>query len=106
MGEFNLQNGLKVPYRVVNLVVNAKLPLDEIDLEKVYLELLDKNYDVAYNPEEFPGVVIRYRGEDSKKVASILIFRTGSIVISGISDLDRCKEVIERVLNELMEISK
>ena len=82
-------------YKIENVVATVVVEITEkIDLNQI----ARKHADVEYNPERFPGLVMRIL----KPKATVLIFSTGKIVLTGIRD----KEVIEPVLADLGRLLK
>lgn len=81
--------------RVVNIVVSTSLE-HEIPLEKMAATLSN----TEYNPEQFPGLVIRIK--DPK--TSALIFSSGKVVCTGARSMEKVKESIERIIESLKKI--
>jgi transcription initiation factor TFIID TATA-box-binding protein len=63
-----------------------------LDLASVLLE-----GDVLYEPEQFPGIVLRL--EDPK--ATALIFSSGRAIIAGLRREEDIAETVEKIYNEL-----
>ncbi len=81
-------------YKIQNVVGTATLELDE----KIDLVVVARKYsDVEYNPERFPGLIMRVK--DPK--ATILIFSTGKLVITGMRAASEADSVLERCLERL-----
>jgi transcription initiation factor TFIID TATA-box-binding protein len=80
---------------VVNIVVSTSLEHD-IPLDKMAATLSN----TEYNPEQFPGLVIRIR--DPKTTA--LIFSTGKVVCTGARSMDKVKECIKQIIKSLEKI--
>ncbi|MHA1239965.1 MAG: TATA-box-binding protein, partial [Promethearchaeota archaeon] len=69
------ESDLKLDYKIENVVATVVMEITEkIDLVKI----ARKFEDVEYNPERFPGLVMRIT--DPK--ATFLIFSTGKMVIT------------------------
>lgn len=70
--------GIKIPtkpeYRIVNLVANAQLDL-KIDL----FTLATKLDNVEYEPEQFPGAIVRLYDPN----VSLLLFKNGKMICAG-----------------------
>ncbi len=81
--------------QVVNIVVSTSLEHD-IPLEKMAATLSN----TEYNPEQFPGLVIRIR--DPK--TSALIFSSGKVVCTGARSMDKVEESIEKIIKSLKKI--
>jgi len=80
---------------VVNIVVSTSLEHD-IPLEKMAATLSN----TEYNPEQFPGLVIRIR--DPK--TSALIFSSGKVVCTGARSMEKVEESIEKIIKSLKKI--
>lgn len=80
---------------VVNIVVSASLE-HEIPLEKMAATLSN----TEYNPEQFPGLVIRIK--DPK--TSALIFSSGNIVCTGARSLEKVDQSIKKIIESLKKI--
>ncbi len=81
---------------VVNIVVSTSLEHD-IPLEKMAATLSN----TEYNPEQFPGLVIRIR--DPK--TSALIFSSGKVVCTGARSMEKVQESIEKIIKALKKIN-
>ncbi len=81
--------------QVVNIVVSTSLEHD-IPLEKMAATLSN----TEYNPEQFPGLVIRIR--DPK--TSALIFSSGKVVCTGARSMDKVEESIVKIIESLKKI--
>lgn len=88
----------KNSYEVVNLVASASLNRD-LDLFELALRL----DNVEYEPEQFPGVVMKL----AEPKASFLLFLNGQIICSGIRNetdlrraLNKAKQEVENALKE------
>ena len=82
--------------KVVNIVVSADLG-HEIPLEKMAATLSN----TEYNPEQFPGLVIRIK--DPK--TSALIFSSGKIVCTGARTMDNVYASIKKIIKSLEKIN-
>lgn len=81
--------------QVVNIVVSTSLEHD-IPLEKMAATLSN----TEYNPEQFPGLVIRIR--DPK--TSALIFSSGKVVCTGARSMEKVEQSIEKIIQSLKKI--
>ena len=81
---------------VVNIVVSTSLEHD-IPLEKMAATL----NNTEYNPEQFPGLVIRIR--DPK--TSALIFSSGKVVCTGARSMEKVEESIVKIIKALKKIN-
>ncbi len=89
-----LKQGLDI--RVVNIVVSTSLGQD-IPLEKMAATLSN----TEYNPEQFPGLVIRIR----EPKTSALIFSSGNVVCTGAKNLDEVERSLEQIKETLKKIN-
>ncbi len=81
--------------QIVNIVVSSSLE-HSIPLEKMAATLSN----TEYNPEQFPGLVIRIR--DPK--TSALIFSSGKIVCTGARSIQKVEESIQKIIESLQKI--
>ncbi len=81
---------------VVNIVVSSSLK-HEIPLEKMAATLSN----TEYNPEQFPGLVIRIK----EPKTSALIFSSGNIVCTGARSMRKVKESIKKIIASLEKIN-
>jgi transcription initiation factor TFIID TATA-box-binding protein len=82
--------------QVVNIVVSTSLEHD-IPLEKMAATLSN----TEYNPEQFPGLVIRIR----EPKTSALIFSSGNVVCTGARSMDKVEESIKKIIKSLEKIN-
>ena len=82
--------------KVVNIVVSSSLGHD-IPLEKMAATLSN----TEYNPEQFPGLVIRIR----EPKTSALIFSSGKIVCTGARSMEKVEESIKKIIKSLEKIN-
>src|SRR5271157_6136569 len=89
-------------YKIENVVATVVLDIPE----KIDLHILARKFDdVEYNPERFPGLVMRV----AEPKATILVFSTGKMVVTGLrqaSDADPVvSEVIKRITKAKISVS-
>ena len=84
-----------VEIKIVNIVCSASLGQD-IPL----IKLAEALPNTEYNPEQFPGLVMRIR--DPK--TSALIFSSGNIVSTGAKSMKKVKESIQAIIKNLAKI--
>ncbi|MBI4453837.1 TATA-box-binding protein [Candidatus Woesearchaeota archaeon] len=103
MGAINLakkelpkQEPEKRDIHVVNIVVSTSLEHD-IPLEKMAATLSN----TEYNPEQFPGLVIRIR----EPKTSALIFSSGKVVCTGARSMEKVEESIKKIIKSLEKIN-
>jgi len=81
-------------YKIENVVATVVVEITEkIDLNQI----ARKHADVEYNPERFPGLVMRIL----KPKATILIFSTGKMVVTGMRKASEADRVVEKVLKNI-----
>ena len=71
--------------------------------EIVNLEELAENYKIVYEPEQFPGGILKI--EEPYK-ASILIFASGKSIITGLSSSIQIKPVVQKIVSIIDMYSK
>ena len=82
--------------KIVNIVISTSLD-HKIPLERLIMDLPN----TEYNPEQFPGLVIRIR--DPK--TSALIFSSGKVVVTGARSLEKMEEAIQAIIKALEKIN-
>jgi transcription initiation factor TFIID TATA-box-binding protein len=88
-----LKASLKHEPKIQNIVAVANLDL-EVDLERI-ISLTE--LEAAYEPEQFPGAIIRMPLA-KEKTASFLLFSSGKLVCLGLKNLEDIREAIEKLL--------
>ena len=92
-----LQNSMqqvKTEIIIENVVATTGIN-QEINIKKI----IKKFSDVKYNPEKFPGAIIKLKSP----TATILLFRTGSIVCTGTKSEEKAKEALRFFATKLEE---
>lgn len=56
--------------------------------------------NTEYNPEQFPGLVLRVK----KPKSAVLVFSSGNLVCTGTKSIAQVKEVIEAVIRQIAKI--
>ncbi len=88
------ESNLKLDYKIENVVATVIMEITEkIDLTKI----ARKFEDVEYNPERFPGLVMRIN--DPK--ATFLIFSTGKMVITGLRRADEASPGVKKIIKSI-----
>lgn len=83
-------------YKIENVVATVTVALTE----KIDLKIIAQKYeDVEYNPERFPGLVMRL----DKPKATILVFSTGKMVVTGLRDASEAPEVVDKVIKRIQK---
>ena len=81
-------------YKIENVVGTVVVEITEkVDLNQIARKLPD----VEYNPERFPGLVMRIE----KPKATILIFSTGKMVITGLRKASESGKVVQKVIKNI-----
>lgn len=81
--------------KVQNIVATASLG-KEVSLVK----LARSEANTEYNPEQFPGLVLRIK----KPKSAVLVFSSGNLVCTGTKSIAQVKEVINNVIKILRKI--
>ncbi len=96
----SVQKDIKVPkkieYEIVNLVATASLDLD-IDLFSLAVKL----DNVEYEPEQFPGAIIRI----DDPLLTILLFKNGKMIIAGAKREIYLKKGLKRIVEIVNKLS-
>lgn len=81
--------------RVQNIVATTSLgkPVSLTKLARVHS-------NTEYNPEQFPGLVLRIK----KPKSAVLVFSSGNLVCTGTKSVSQVKEVIEQVIKQIGKI--
>jgi len=84
----------ELDYKIENVVATVTVEITEkIDLNQI----ARKHAEVEYNPERFPGLVMRIE----KPRATILIFSTGKMVVTGLRKAAEAERVVEKVVKNI-----
>jgi len=89
---------IKADWTVENVVGTVVLPLEpgeKIDLNQV----ARKFSECEYNPERFPGLVMRI----AVPKATVLVFSTGKMVVTGMRDASEAGAVVATVIDNLIK---
>lgn len=78
---------------VVNIVATTHLG-KRLDLELLSTALRDLG-DASYDPDRFPGLVVRTGGR------AFLVFRTGKVVVVGCKSFEEVEESIEAIVRKI-----
>ena len=82
--------------KVQNIVATTSLG-KEVSLTK----LARSQSNTEYNPEQFPGLVLRIK----KPKSAVLVFSSGNLVCTGTKSIAQVKEVITQVIKQLRRIN-
>jgi transcription initiation factor TFIID TATA-box-binding protein len=86
----------KSSLKIQNIVATASLG-KEVPLTK----LAKTVQNTEYNPEQFPGLVLRVKEPKS----AVLVFSSGNLVCTGTKSISQVKEVIDQVIKILKKIN-
>lgn len=81
--------------KVQNIVATASLG-KEVSLVK----LARSEANTEYNPEQFPGLVLRIK----KPKSAVLVFSSGNLVCTGTKSIAQVKEVIDNIIKIIRKI--
>jgi len=81
--------------KVQNIVATTSLG-EEVSLTK----LARTQPNTEYNPDTFPGLVLRVK----KPKSAVLVFSSGNLVCTGTKSIAQVKEVVEQVIKQLKKI--
>ena len=90
------ENAGKSSYKIQNIVATTSLE-KPIPLTK----LARTQPNTEYNPETFPGLVLRIKEPKS----AVLVFSSGNLVCTGTKSVEQVKKVIEAVIKQLKKIN-
>ena len=83
-------------YKIENVVATVSVEITEkIDLNQI----ARKHADVEYNPERFPGLVMKIE----KPRATFLIFSTGKMVVTGLRTEDEAAAGVKKVVKNIKQ---
>ena len=85
----------KSKLRVQNIVATTSLG-KPVPLVK----LMRSQSNTEYNPEQFPGLVLRI----AKPKSAVLVFSSGNLVCTGTKSVEQVKQVISAVIRQLRKI--
>jgi transcription initiation factor TFIID TATA-box-binding protein len=86
----------KSSLKIQNIVATTSLE-KEVPLTKLAKTLPN----TEYNPEQFPGLVLRVK----KPKSAVLVFSSGNLVCTGTKSIAQVKEVIKEVIKQLKKIN-
>src|SRR5271157_592254 len=93
------QAEIKATWKVENVVATVVLDLGSSG-EKIDLNQIARKFaDCEYNPERFPGLVMRIA--DPK--ATVLIFSTGKMVVTGMREAAEAEAVVNNVIKKMKQ---
>ncbi len=81
-------------YKIENVVATVTLDIKE----KIDLNIIARKYaDCEYNPERFPGLVMRI----AEPKATVLVFSTGKMVVTGMRKASEATAVVANVVKRI-----
>lgn len=86
----------KTSSKIQNIVATTSLGKD-VPLTKLAKTIAN----TEYNPEQFPGLVLRIKEPKS----AVLVFSSGNLVCTGTKSISQVKQVIEQVIKILRKIN-
>ncbi len=97
--KYNINLPEKYDLRIANIHISGKFDYNNIDIERISLELEDAFYD----PERFPAVTVYYKISPDTRIA-LNIFKNGSFVGVGLKcNVNEIIPCIDQLLNEFQE---
>ena len=91
--EYDFEKG-ELDYKIENVVATVVMEITEkIDLNQI----VRKHEDAEYNPERFPGLVMRI----TEPKATFLIFSTGKMVVTGLRRADQASAGVKKVMKKI-----
>ncbi len=81
--------------KVQNIVATTSLE-EQVSLSK----LARTQPNTEYNPETFPGLVLRIKQPKS----AVLVFSSGNLVCTGVKSIAQVREVVDQVIKQLKKI--
>ena len=86
----------KTSLKIQNIVATTSLG-KEVPLTKLAKTIIT----TTYNPETFPGLILRVK----KPKSAVLVFASGNLVCTGTKSILQVKQVIEQVIKTLKKIN-
>lgn len=89
-------------WKIENVVATVTLEF-VVEGEKIDLNQVARKYaDCEFNPERFPGLVMRVGNEaKNEPKATILIFSTGKMVVTGLRQAEDAPAVVDLVIEKM-----
>lgn len=88
---------IKPTFKIENIVASSELGL-ELDLYTIAYKL----HDVEYEPEQFPGAILKLK----EPKTSLLLFKNGKIICAGGKNEREVGSAIEKTMQMLIKYSK
>ena len=90
-------NNIKPKYRIENIVASGELKI-ELDLYSLAYKLKD----IEYEPEQFPGAILKLKEPKS----SLLLFKNGKVICTGAKTEELIKKAILKAFKLVSPYSK
>jgi transcription initiation factor TFIID TATA-box-binding protein len=84
-----------------NLVVQNIVATTSLEKEVSLSKLAKTQPNTEYNPETFPGLVLRIK----KPKSAVLVFSSGNLVCTGVKSVAQVREVINQVIRQLKRVN-
>ena len=90
----NDESDIKLDFKIENVVATVIMEITE----KIVLTKIARKFDdTEYNPERFPGLIMRIKEPKS----TFLIFSTGKMVITGLRRADEASSGVKKVIKNI-----
>ena len=83
--------------KIQNIVATTSL-MKDVDLKKLAKTLTN----TEYNPEQFPGLVLRIK----KPKSAVLVFSSGNLVCTGTKNREQLEESMRQLDKKIKEVAK
>lgn len=89
-------------------MINSDFKIDKNIKQSFLCKLMDqsniKNVKTySFNPNKYPGVNIKMKCEESPKIMSCIIFRPGSVIITGGNDINSYEKIFKSIIETFNE---
>jgi len=83
-----------------NLKIQNIVATTSLGVKVSLVKLVRSQANTEYNPEQFPGLVLRIK----KPKSAVLVFSSGNLVCTGTKSVKQVGEVIKQVIKQLKKI--
>lgn len=83
-----------------NLIIQNIVATTSLEEEVPLSKLARTQPNVEYNPETFPGLILRIK----KPKSAVLVFSSGKLVCTGVKSIAEVKQVVQEVIKQLKKI--
>ena len=84
-----------------SLKIQNIVPTTSLNVQVSLTKLARSQNNTEYNPETFPGLVLRVK----KPKSAVLVFSSGNLVCTGTKSIGQVKQVIQSVIKQLKKIN-